>query len=114
MEVYSTGSDLRSIDRHGSIGASVEHIARPISRAQLVVIELEPGGVLGRHDAQADQLFIVVAGSGSVSGGDGVEVEIGAGMAAFWTAAESHETRAGEEGLRAIVLEGEFGRPGRG
>lgn len=30
------------------------------------------GGEIGRHPATRDQLFVVVAGKGSVCGGDGV------------------------------------------
>jgi hypothetical protein len=77
------------------VGASVLRLARTIARAQLVSIDLEPGGVLGRHPAAFDQLFIVVGGRGWVSGSDGVEEQIEAGMAAWWAAGELHETRAG-------------------
>jgi quercetin dioxygenase-like cupin family protein len=107
VRVYTLGAS-HAIDRFGSEGATVQHVARPIHRAQLVTITLEPNGVLGRHPAAVDQLFVVMSGYGSVSGGDGARVAIRAGMAAFWSAGEEHETRADDEGLTAVVLEGEF------
>ena len=111
VNAFSLREGRRAIEQHGSIGASVRHLARPVTRAQLVSIDLEPGGVLGRHNAAVNQLFIVVSGGGWVSGGDGSEEPISAGAAAYWVAGESHETRAGDDGLRAIVLEGEFSSP---
>ncbi|MGE3075431.1 MAG: hypothetical protein AB7N24_16870 [Dehalococcoidia bacterium] len=71
-------------------------------------IELAPHGVLGRHEAVGDQLFLVVAGDGTVSGDNQADTRIHAGMAACWSAGEMHETRAGEHGLVALVLEGQF------
>ncbi|MGE0599682.1 MAG: cupin domain-containing protein [Dehalococcoidia bacterium] len=110
MRVFTLGSD-RSIERFGSVGAMAGPVARAVERGQLVRIELAPGGVLGRHEAVADQLFIVVGGDGTVTGGDEIEAPIHAGMAAFWNAGELHQTRAGENGLVALVLEGHFTLP---
>jgi quercetin dioxygenase-like cupin family protein len=112
MRIYRVGDLARQITHHGSVGARVQPLASPIGRAFLVVIELDPQGVLGWHEATENQLFVVVAGSGWVRGGEGPEVAIESGMAAYWTAGEMHETRAGDDGLRAIVLEGEYSDPG--
>ncbi len=109
MKLYSLLSTGHPISDHGSTAAAVHHIARVVGPAQLVVIELEPDGVLGRHEAAAEQLFLVLAGGGWVSGQGSMELRIEAGMAAHWAAGESHETRAGGEGLRAVVLEGQLG-----
>jgi quercetin dioxygenase-like cupin family protein len=107
MQVFTLASS-RAIERFGSAGAMVGPVAREIERGQLVRIELAPGGLIGRHEAAADQLFIVVEGDGAVSGADAIETRIHAGMAAFWSTGEMHETKAGENGLVALVLEGEF------
>ena len=66
---------------------------------------LDAGGVIGRHEATMPQLLCVVAGSGFVSGSDGVEVPIGPFEAAFWEAGEVHMTRT-ETGMTTITLEG--------
>ncbi len=73
MRVIPLGAG-REIETHGSEGATVQPLARPIRQAQLVTIWLEPGGLLGRHPATVDQLFVVMSGSGSVSGADGATV----------------------------------------
>ncbi len=108
MEIIDFRQDPRPIDRFESHGATVRLIAWGLAGGQLVTIHLEPGGLLGRHDAMANQLFFVTAGSGTVSGSDGLEQPIAVGQAALWVAGESHETRAGAEGLTAVVLEGVY------
>lgn len=66
---------------------------------------LSAGGINGRHEATTPQLLCVIAGSGFVSGSDGVEVPIGRFQAAFWEAGEVHETRT-DTGMTTITLEG--------
>ncbi len=66
---------------------------------------LPAGGIISRHEATTPQLLCVIAGSGFVSGSDGVEVPIGQFEAAFWEAGEMHETRT-ETGMTTITLEG--------
>jgi quercetin dioxygenase-like cupin family protein len=70
----------------------------------VVCVRLGPGGVLPRHPAASDQLFVVVQGEGWASGGDGAEQQVAAGTAVFWEAGEEHETRT-DDGLTAIVVE---------
>lgn len=72
----------------------------------VVVIHLEAGGVLGNHPASADQLFLIVAGSGEATAGE-ERVQLSPGVAVLWRAGQMHETRAGVDGLTAIVVEGE-------
>ena len=66
-----------------------------------------PRGVIGRHPAAGRQLLAVVSGDATVSGHDGVAVEIGPGQAAVWEPNEPHETRS-EHGLTALVVEGDL------
>lgn len=106
MDSFSFNKDGgRAIKAYGSAGATVVHLLRP-TVASVVTIYLEPHGVLGMHPAAADQLFMVVAGSGWAAAG-GARCEISPGTAVFWRAGEEHETRAGEERLVAVVVEGE-------
>jgi quercetin dioxygenase-like cupin family protein len=62
------------------------------------------GGFVPRHPATGPQLFVVVEGTGWVSGDDGRKVAIRAGQAAFWPAEESHESGS-DKGMKAIVVE---------
>jgi quercetin dioxygenase-like cupin family protein len=71
-----------------------------------VVIEIGPGGIVGRHPAVVPQLFVIVQGSGWVSGADGEREPIAAGEAVRWEAGEEHESGS-EEGMTALVLEAE-------
>lgn len=87
----------------GSHGVRFTGLTR-IADGGVGVMRVAAGGEIGRHAATDDQLFVVVAGRGSVCGGDGVWYPIEAGEAALWAAGEEHTTRA-DEPLVAIVVE---------
>jgi mannose-6-phosphate isomerase-like protein (cupin superfamily) len=91
----------RDIDRFESVAARVRRLA---SEAHVVVIEIGAGGTVGRHPAAAQQLFVVVAGSGWVEGGDGRREPIAPGEAVVWDAGEEHASGS-ERGLTALVVE---------
>jgi len=77
---------------------------------QAAIFTLGAGGRIVRHPATYPQILAVLEGSGHVSGADGVPQPIAAGEAVFWTAGEVHET-VSEQGLTALVLEGDGLRP---
>jgi quercetin dioxygenase-like cupin family protein len=105
VQLVRFGSEYgREIDRFGSVGFRIAGLARVVE-GRVACITLTAGGRIGRHAAVGRQVFAVVAGSGSVSGGDGVEHDIAAGTAAVWEAGEEHETRT-NAGQTAIVVEG--------
>ena len=87
----------------GSVSASVRRLA---PEAHAVVIEIGPGGVVGRHPSVVRQLFVVVRGSGWVSGADGLRIQISAGEAVLWEPGEEHESGS-DEGMTAVVVEAE-------
>jgi quercetin dioxygenase-like cupin family protein len=93
----------RTIGQFGSAEASVLGITRS---GHVVVISIGAGGLVGRHAAGAEQLFLVVAGSGWVSGPDGERVSVAAGEAAIWSAGEEHASGS-DEGMTALVVEAE-------
>ena len=95
----------RAIEHHGSVEMTVSPLTR-VRNGPVACIRLEAGGRIGRHPAASAQLLAIVAGSGYVSGADGVELEAPAGTAALWEPGEDHETRT-ETGLTAIVIEGD-------
>jgi quercetin dioxygenase-like cupin family protein len=97
-------AEARQITHYGSAGATATLLTIPEGDAHVVRIRLDPGGVLGRHAARADQLFIVVEGEGVASGADGNATAVAAGTAVFWAAGEEHETRS-DTGLTAIAVE---------
>jgi quercetin dioxygenase-like cupin family protein len=96
----------RTIAAHHSQGASVAHLLGASPHTSLVRIHLAPGGVLGMHPAAEDQLFVLVRGGGTVRSEASPPVEMAEGDMAFWRRGELHETRAGPDGLTALVVEG--------
>jgi quercetin dioxygenase-like cupin family protein len=67
----------------------------------VAVIAIGAGGTVGRHAAAAQQLFVVVRGSGWVAGGDGRREPITTGEAVLWDAGEDHQSGT-DEGLAAL------------
>jgi quercetin dioxygenase-like cupin family protein len=71
--------------------------------ALVVRMDLPAGGRIGLHPAAADQVLIVVDGSGTVTG-EGEAVDVSAGDVVRWAAGEEHETST-NAGLVAVVVE---------
>jgi len=94
------------ISGFGSRAATAVPLTVPDGQTHVVCIRLGAGGVLGRHPAPVDQLFIVVAGTGWASGADGERVPVASGTAIHWEAGEEHESGS-DQGLSAIVVESE-------
>jgi quercetin dioxygenase-like cupin family protein len=99
----------RPVTDFGSVGFAVSPVGRG-AETHHVVLALEPGGVIGRHDAVGRQLLAVLAGDAVVSGADGVPVPLVVGQAALWEPGESHETRSAG-GMTALVVEGDLEVP---
>jgi quercetin dioxygenase-like cupin family protein len=93
----------REVTAPGSLSARVRRLA---PEAHVVVIEIGPGGVVARHPAVVAQLFVVVRGSGWVSGAAGGREEIRAGEAVLWDPGEDHESGS-DVGMTALVVEAE-------
>lgn len=97
----------RAIENFGSRGAKISPVLRDAVPLHVACMHLEAGGRLGSHEATVDQLLLVVSGGGVVTGEEAQPTEVGPGCAVFWRGGETHETRAGEEGMTAIVVQGE-------
>lgn len=91
----------REIDRYESTAARVRRLA---AEAHVAVVEIRPGGAVGRHPAASRQLFAVARGSGWVAGGGGTRAPIEAGQAVLWEEGEDHESGS-DDGMLAIVVE---------
>ena len=85
----------------------ISPILRVADSLHISCLHLEASGLIGSHDAVSDQLLLVVQGSGVVTGEELQVVAIEPGCAVFWHQGEVHETRAQENGLTAIVIEGQ-------
>jgi quercetin dioxygenase-like cupin family protein len=94
----------RPIESFDSVDAWVRGVSRSV--VQVVLIDVGPGGVLGRHPAGPYQLFAVLSGSGWVSGEDGRREAVSSGDVVIWDPGEEHESGS-QDGMTAIVVEAE-------
>jgi quercetin dioxygenase-like cupin family protein len=93
------------VTQFDSIGVAFGRCVRFEGDAQIGCFHIEPGGVVGFHQATVPQLFLCVSGSGWVRGVEERHTPIAPGQAAFWEAGEWHESGS-EAGMLAIVVEG--------
>ena len=93
-----------AITHFDSRGATIGGVARCAGHVRVSFLELDPGGVLGMHEASSPQLLLVVEGSGRVRSGEAEPVAVAQGQGAFWETGELHETVT-DTGLTAIVVE---------
>ena len=82
-------------------------LTAPGAHAGVQVVHLEAGGLVGKHEAPASQLFAVVAGSGWVSGREGRRRDLAPGYAALWEQGEAHDAGT-DGGMTAVCIEGDF------
>lgn len=105
MEVLRFDREVAEpIEAEGTSGASQVRFGHSTGEAHLNTVYLEPGGVLGAHEAPTAQLFIVVDGYGWVSGGDGRRRGIGAGEAVSWERGEMHESGT-DSGMTVVIMQ---------
>jgi quercetin dioxygenase-like cupin family protein len=110
VERFSFASEVAFVPRGDLLDrVTVAPLTPPISeesRVQVAVFRVAAGGRVLRHPATYPQILAVLAGSGEVSGADGLEQAISAGEAVFWHEGEEHETKSAG-GLIALIIEGE-------
>lgn len=94
------------INNYQSIDAFYTKIMKTAEPANIGFMYIEPGGVVGMHEAPVPQLFIVVHGEGWVCGGDQEKVFIKTGEGVLWQTGEAHESRS-DSGLTALVIQSE-------
>jgi quercetin dioxygenase-like cupin family protein len=92
------------ISVYESHGAYALPLGEGRGEGHIYCIRIEPGGVIGPHEAAFGQLFLVVAGRGWVSGDDGVTRPLGAGQGAFIGRGEVH-AKGSDAGLMAIMVQ---------
>ena len=113
MHIFRFDRDsARPIPAFGSTNAYIARGVRTPGPTQIGCFYLEPGGVVGYHQATCPQLLLVVQGEGWVRAGDGARVPVKAGDALFWEAGEWHETGT-DSGLTALPIEAEGLNPGQ-
>jgi quercetin dioxygenase-like cupin family protein len=117
VERFSFGAEAAFVPRGGAelVDVTVAPLTSPMALGasfQAAVFRMAPGGRIPRHPATLPQILAVLAGSGEVSGADGVDEPIGADDAVFWQAGEEHEAKTAV-GMTAVIIEGEGLEPFR-
>ena len=94
----------KAVDRFGSTGFTLTRVAHLLEETMIQCAYLEPGGVIGYHQATVAQLFLVVQGEGWVREQAPERTQIQAGQGAYWEEGEWHEAGT-ETGMTAIIIE---------
>ena len=96
--------DYETIVNYASRGASGAHLAVGSGEAHVYMTEFDGGGGIGRHEAGFGQLFVILSGSGWVSGDDGRRVEVGTGDVVYFQRGE-HHAKGSDTGMRALMVQ---------
>jgi quercetin dioxygenase-like cupin family protein len=102
----------RKIEVFNSQKVTLNPIMRMEHPAQVILMDFEPGGILGMHPATCDQLFLIVEGEGWVRTSETEKIPLRAGESAFWTKGEEHESGT-EKGMKVMIFEGDQLNPER-
>ena len=100
----ATSASWEQIERFSSRRASTTRRADGSGEAHAPVVRIDAGGIIGRHPAGFGQLWIVVARSGWVAGGDGRRSDVRVGDAAFIERGERH-AKGSDAGMTAVTLQ---------
>jgi quercetin dioxygenase-like cupin family protein len=96
--------ELASILDFQSRASRAAELALGAGEAHVHVVEIDPGGEIGRHVAGFGQLFVCLEGSGWVAAADDARVSIGPGEAAYFARGEMH-SKGSIGGLRALIIQ---------
>jgi quercetin dioxygenase-like cupin family protein len=108
MKVFTFApSTGHTITQYDSRGVTLAPILRSATLGYLACFYLEPHGVIGAHEAAQSQLLLILQGEARVTGREGTVTAVTPGDAVLWQQGEWHETRAGADGLTAVILEAE-------
>ena len=92
------------ISEYESDGAHALPLGNGRGEGHVYRIRIAPGGAIGPHEAGFGQLFLVIDGSGWISGGNGVRQPLAAGQGAFIARGEVH-AKGSDTGLTAIMVQ---------
>jgi quercetin dioxygenase-like cupin family protein len=95
------GAPISVFDSHGSVA---QPLGEGRGEGHVYCVRIEPGGEIGSHEAGFGQLFLVIAGSGWVSGPDGVARPLGVGWGAYIPRGEVH-AKGSDTGVTAIMVQ---------
>jgi quercetin dioxygenase-like cupin family protein len=95
------GTPITVYDSHGAFAIP---LGEGRGDGHVYCVRIEAGGSIGAHEAGFSQLFLVVAGSGWVSGPDGEQRPLGVGRGVFISRGETH-AKGSDTGMTAIMVQ---------
>lgn len=95
------GTPITVYNSHGAVAIP---LGEGRGEGHVYCVRVDPGGAIGPHEAGFGQLFLVVAGSGWVSGPDGVQRPLGVGRGAYIARGEVH-AKGSDGGMTAIMVQ---------
>lgn len=105
MKIFNfTQEFANQIINYDSVDAFYKRIMRTVEPTSIGFMYIEPGGVVGMHEAPVPQLFIVIQGEGWVCGADREQILLNAGEGVLWQTGQAHESGS-DTGLTALILE---------
>jgi quercetin dioxygenase-like cupin family protein len=87
-----------------SVAASSVRVGDGHGDVHVYCIYFEPGGSIGEHPTGFGQLFLIIQGSGWVTGADGSRVSLTTGQGAFFENGERH-SKGSENGMTALMVQ---------
>ena len=110
MERFSFASEVAFVPRGDLLDrVTIAPLTAPHEEGQLIqaaIFRFAPGGSLRRHPTTCPEIFVILEGSGAVSGTDGIEEPIVAGEAVFWHEGDEQEMKS-TNSLTALIIQGE-------
>jgi quercetin dioxygenase-like cupin family protein len=105
MKIINFSQDYAEpIELFESVRASSLHLCEGEGEAHVYCVRFGAGGKIGEHRAGFGQVFLVVEGSGWVSGRDGERIELSAGQGAYFARGEMH-AKGSDAGMAAIMIQ---------
>jgi len=105
MKFFSFSKDTgQSVERYESRSVIYSRIAQTFTPASIGFMFVEPGGIIGIHEAPTTQLFLVVQGEGWVRGQSELKVVIRMGEGVFFDKGEWHESGS-VLGMTCIIVQ---------
>jgi quercetin dioxygenase-like cupin family protein len=95
------GTPITVYDSHGAFAVP---LGEGRGEGHVYCVRIEPGGSIGAHEAGFNQLFLVVGGSGWVSGPDGEQRPLGVGRGVYIPRGEVH-AKGSDTGMTAIMVQ---------
>jgi quercetin dioxygenase-like cupin family protein len=92
------------VDRLENRDVASVHVGSGCGESHVYQLTFAPGGEIGPHRADFDQILLVLEGAGWAAGRDGVRVSLSRGQAALFALGEMH-SKGSDRGMAALMIQ---------